>query len=320
MKSVSWAFSVLELSNGDFDKINEAYRKMARLHHPDIGGSEAKMKELNEAKEVLEKAEKSHSSRLDWDKLNKENTEANKALLHSFITKFKDNEPKFIDHLFSITNKTLISAYSQGATSYWSGYTVVYKTEDKKTKFQMNFSFSQTRESGGALGSSNIGFQVGIDTVVYHNDKLHKLSRQSWKYTRDHAEALDPEKIFPRKKVEAAFERNKEKPVKKSDFMNFLVAECQGSIDKDMAHLYTPNNYRVCIYRTTMMRLGAWNLQGVYIGRAGSKIYNSYLAIPETRKGMQFIRELMKLVEEGRMEEIKPHYEKCKDGLFADDR
>ena len=35
------------------DEIKKAFRKLARKHHPDAGGDEAKFKEINEAYEVL---------------------------------------------------------------------------------------------------------------------------------------------------------------------------------------------------------------------------------------------------------------------------
>ena len=39
--------------NAKADEIKKAYRKLARKHHPDAGGDEAKFKEINEAYEVL---------------------------------------------------------------------------------------------------------------------------------------------------------------------------------------------------------------------------------------------------------------------------
>ena len=39
--------------NATEDEIKKAYRKLARTHHPDAGGDEAKFKEINEAYEVL---------------------------------------------------------------------------------------------------------------------------------------------------------------------------------------------------------------------------------------------------------------------------
>jgi molecular chaperone DnaJ len=40
------------------DEVKKAFRKLARKHHPDAGGSEDKFKEINEAYEVLSDAEK----------------------------------------------------------------------------------------------------------------------------------------------------------------------------------------------------------------------------------------------------------------------
>ena len=44
------------------DEIKKAFRKLARKHHPDAGGDEAKFKELNEAYEVLSQTTRSASS------------------------------------------------------------------------------------------------------------------------------------------------------------------------------------------------------------------------------------------------------------------
>lgn len=44
--------------NATADEIKKAYRKLARKHHPDAGGDEAKFKEINEAYEVLSDDEK----------------------------------------------------------------------------------------------------------------------------------------------------------------------------------------------------------------------------------------------------------------------
>ena len=45
------------------DEIKKAFRKLARKHHPDAGGDEAKFKELNEAYEVLKRREEARALR-----------------------------------------------------------------------------------------------------------------------------------------------------------------------------------------------------------------------------------------------------------------
>lgn len=49
----STAFKVLGLEHGDYDGVDKAYKKAALQNHPDRGGSEEKMKEINQAKDAV---------------------------------------------------------------------------------------------------------------------------------------------------------------------------------------------------------------------------------------------------------------------------
>ncbi len=52
-------YDILGVARGaTADEVKKAFRKLARKHHPDAGGSEEKFKEINEAYEVLSDAEK----------------------------------------------------------------------------------------------------------------------------------------------------------------------------------------------------------------------------------------------------------------------
>jgi len=44
--------------NASKEEINEAYKKLAKIHHPDIGGDEDEFKKINEAKSILLDVEK----------------------------------------------------------------------------------------------------------------------------------------------------------------------------------------------------------------------------------------------------------------------
>ncbi len=53
------SFRLLGVSPGSsWDEIEKAYRKKAKIHHPDLGGDEDTMKALNEAYEILKKVYK----------------------------------------------------------------------------------------------------------------------------------------------------------------------------------------------------------------------------------------------------------------------
>ena len=45
-------------SNSTIDEINKAYNKLAKIHHPDLGGSTAKMAELNIARDTALRSKK----------------------------------------------------------------------------------------------------------------------------------------------------------------------------------------------------------------------------------------------------------------------
>lgn len=48
-------YEVLGVPDGaDMMVVKKAYRKLAKMHHPDLGGDEAKFKEVNEAYDAIE--------------------------------------------------------------------------------------------------------------------------------------------------------------------------------------------------------------------------------------------------------------------------
>lgn len=52
-------YAILEVrATADQQEIKKAYRRLAKIHHPDVGGSTEKMKEINEAYETLSNLEK----------------------------------------------------------------------------------------------------------------------------------------------------------------------------------------------------------------------------------------------------------------------
>lgn len=59
MNGLEKYYKILEIGVGSSkENIKKAYRKLAHKYHPDKGGDEAKMKELNEAYAILSKPAK----------------------------------------------------------------------------------------------------------------------------------------------------------------------------------------------------------------------------------------------------------------------
>ncbi|HOK08199.1 MAG TPA: J domain-containing protein [Candidatus Hydrogenedens sp.] len=55
-QNIEISYRLLGVSpSSPWDEIESAYRKKAKLHHPDLGGDEDTMKALNEAYEILKK-------------------------------------------------------------------------------------------------------------------------------------------------------------------------------------------------------------------------------------------------------------------------
>jgi DnaJ-class molecular chaperone len=58
-QNIEISYRLLGVSpSSSWDEIERAYRKKAKIHHPDLGGDEDAMKALNEAYELLKKVHK----------------------------------------------------------------------------------------------------------------------------------------------------------------------------------------------------------------------------------------------------------------------
>jgi curved DNA-binding protein CbpA len=84
------------------DEIKEAYRKKARLHHPDRGGDENKFNQITEAYQILSnqdtKACYDNTGEAKAPKVSRDAQEVRKVMLMAFATVINDLQQQKVDH------------------------------------------------------------------------------------------------------------------------------------------------------------------------------------------------------------------------------
>lgn len=314
-KDLAWAFNMLEVPFGEFDSVDESFKQLARKNHPDLGGSAEVMKDLNLAREILSDNKSSGTAvrwtREQWEQNRKEWQDRFDALITPIQGSLEGAAGGIRDYLSTILDRDIESKIEKKVNEHFGSLTAIFSTADKRTNVSLYISVGVSSFNSLALGGENVGASVMVHLDIYHESKKYKVSQTNWKYTDDHSEFLTPSKLLPKAKLLKVIENNRDKPIKKADFLSFLRSEFKASMDRDFAHLYTANGYRLTIYRTVFRKVPAWGINGIYKGSGGTRVISTIpSSMSESRETMDFLRAAVRLIEENRMDEVAELYRK----------
>jgi hypothetical protein len=233
--SVDQSLKVLELDRsklGDAQAIKDAYRKAAMKNHPDRGGSAEKMKDVNEAYEVLTKPAGSYSAPppnrgYKYQQYHQQNTpppqgpskerkaefyRMAEAWIISGLKRFfdKDSYTTWLKMQTGLPLEVVKYAFSNDmmmrtGEPTWAGLSVKWMTPDKNTRISLDFVSPlyelKVPERDDYVESYNMGFIVEI----FHNNKKTKLYIANQSDKQLQAFLARPDNLFSQRKMKSIF-------------------------------------------------------------------------------------------------------------------
>lgn len=264
---------------GDQDLIKKTFRKLVFKNHPDRGGNEEIMKQLNLAYEVLKKKQKQKQGGVDWDAINKKYQQMGRIIKDRLVKAFDDQ--KYIKHFnkFSKTNikfqmKQIFPNEGERSPNV-AGFYGQFADDNRDTVFDIRVSAHLTDVvNSNALSFEDLDMKVSIVAIGFFGGKEQKLSKSNWKFTSDHKFMNDPNKVFPTAKLKKIFSGSTSKrKFQKRDMIAFITKKLKGDWDgKDFARIPVgistedpKGHFTLTIYRMTHGRgFAYWGVNGLY--------------------------------------------------------
>lgn len=291
--SVDMALKTLDISKedaADKGKLKSAYRKYAIKYHPDRGGSEAKMKEVNDAYETLSNSkELEFQSKKDrWERNDEKYRQAGSQIKTSLLSNFKPEiyqayfrEMSGFDFQFKIL-RTYPSEKERSPSS--AGFDAEFFTKDRSAVFTMKVhaNLLDIVWNKAELGYGDLQYNVYTEAHGFYMNKKQKMSQRDWKHTRDHSFFRKPEQLFPEKKMKDIFSgKTSKRAFKKRDMETFITKKLGGKLNSDFAYIPIGDGYDLVVYRNVFMRMPNWGVNGIY--KKFSRISRGGIAsFPET--------------------------------------
>lgn len=299
------ALKVLDFSKsdlGDEGKLKLAFRKAALSAHPDKGGSNEAMRDVNDAYELLKKTTSAASNRFDWEKSDKENLDLGLKILEQLKQKF--NTTKFIDHfkqIYSDSFQVKISKErpsSSDRSAWYAGLSAEFFNASRDIVFSIDFHCSihdvkYDKSLGSGIG--NISYPLGVSAYGFFNNKKLKITQRDYSSTRNHDVLINPELSFPKAKLEKFKTTSVSKVFKKADMILYLTKKLGMTWDGQQARIKdVPKPLAIVFSRGTFMKVPYWSLN-LYENSRGVPGM-TYLTLPETIETAQSIEVLVKAV------------------------
>lgn len=299
------ALKVLDFSKsdlGDEGKLKLAFRKAALTAHPDKGGSNEAMRDVNDAYELLKKQSVSSNSMDAWRSDREDTNKLSLQILE--ILKSKIDYSSFVKYFNSIYSEIfthkIVKEYptTNEKYAYHASFEVQFTNPDRSIIFVLQLYCSATdarRTSSLGSGAGNISFPLGVTAYGFYNNKKLKITQRDWTTTQNHDVLNSPELSFPKAKLEKFKGTSVSKVFKRADMILYLTKKLGMTWDGEQARVRdVPKPLAIVFNRGTFMKVPYWslNLYENYRGVPGM----TYLTLPETIETAQAIELLVKSV------------------------
>jgi len=320
--SVEQALKIFGLNSADIGKdaniLKQKYKQLSLINHPDRGGSNDKMAELNNAYELLGKAKFSSTGHsgvkgFDREESYRRYREVGAAVKLQILAKFKPEA--FIKHFESLDpagrkyHFTLKDSFpkEKDRSPYSAGFSGEFSTQDRDTIFEFNVSANLTNVihgNDGKLGYGDISYTLYVTAYGVHGSKRQKLAQQDYKSTKDHASLYKPEMSYPKAKLDKIFSGStNDRKFSKRDMLAVLKSKLHADvIDSKEANIPLKDDYKLSIYRITFMGTAMWGMHGLY--KKYKKINGGpVMSLPETEEIVKWLEHLTKLMKAAKDED-----------------
>ena len=303
------ALKVLDFSKsdlGDEGKLKLAFRKAALFAHPDKGGSNEAMRDVNDAYELLKKQSSQQHSFDDYKRQADERNTKNKEIANKILESLKSkiNYSAFVKYFNSVYNEIFVHRIFNerpASSSYYvsyAGLTVEFSNPDRSIVFILEFSASVSdATSSSSLGSGvgNVSYPLGVEAYGFYNNKKLKITQRDYNRTTNHDVLDTPELSFPKVKLEKFKGTSVTKVFKKADMVTYLGNKLRMTWDGEQARVRdVPSSIAIVFSRGTFMKIPYWSLN-LYENRRGVPGM-PYITLPETIETAQSIEVLVKSV------------------------
>lgn len=246
----------------DKKELKKIYRKLVMQHHPDHGGDEEEFKKIDAAYKYLFNNTKQNDALSKWKEYDKKSKKMGDIIRTTLLS---DLHVEIYQNYFN-KHSGYNFFYEIKESKQRPGFEVEFFTKDRKTVFHLKiFASINDIMSGGLTAGGDMSYTIQTEAYGFHLNKKQKMSQRDWGITRDHSFLKNPEKLFPAKKMKDIFSGTTSKrKFAKRDMITFLKSKLGATLNKDFVNIPLAENYYLVIYRSTLMRIGCWNINGIY--------------------------------------------------------
>jgi hypothetical protein len=295
---------------GDKDLIKNTFRKLVFKNHPDRGGNEEIMKQINLAHEVLKRSRSGGtkgSSGFDWDALHKKYAQMGRIIKDRLVKAFDTSA--YLKHFNKFSKSDIRFQFKRifpnegDSAPNSAGFTGEFSDSDRNTVFTIRVSVSLSDVvDSNALSFDDLDMNVHIGAVGFYGTREQKLSQRNWKFTSDHKFFKDPNKIFPSAKLKKIFSGSTSKrKFQKRDMVAFLTKKLKARWDGEFAWIPVgistedlKGTFHLAVFRTTFMRMATWGVNGIYERSRRVSQPKQFMSFPETEDVAKIFADLQK--------------------------